>query len=71
MAGSSESKLTVSVTKDGDILPIVSCFGAEHEKIPATRKKNRMRGNMNRELITSIASQKVEGGNLELLNLYD
>jgi hypothetical protein len=43
MAGSSESKLTVSVTKDGDILPIVSCFGAEHEKKLAAKRKIKKR----------------------------
>ncbi len=39
MAGSSESKLTVSVTKEGSIFPIVSCFGAEQEKKLAASKK--------------------------------
>jgi hypothetical protein len=71
MAGSSESKLTVSVTKDGDILPIVSCFGAEHEKkLTARRKINKRIGVLSHQ-ITKLNFKKITRGNLELLNLYD
>jgi hypothetical protein len=63
--------LTVSVTKDGDMLLSVSCFGAEHEKKLAARRKINKRISILSHQIIKLNSKKIARGNLELLNLYD